>query len=101
MNIEQLSTNAHAKDIKLSSSSKSAGSSGPKQRSWSLADHVCDERLALQLAKEMVDQGVLEEEALPMPDLVPVEEVIVQQPAKNNKKVASVSDFDAIDQIPL
>lgn len=67
---------------------------GPKQRSWSLADHVTDERLALQLAKEIVEQGVLEEEVLPMPDLVPVEAIQHQSnvvEVQPKKKMASVS----------
>ena len=90
MNIENLSG---MKDVQSKQRSKTAG--GPKQRSWSLAEHVGDERLALQLAKEIVEQGALEEEVLPMPDLVPVEAVqhqprnVVQPQPK--KKMAAVS----------
>ena len=70
------------KDIKLSSSNESRR--GSTQRSWSLAEHVGDERLALQLAKEMVEREVPEEQVLPMPDIVPlvsmpIEEEMVQK----------------------
>ena len=60
------------KDIKLSAFSEVRR--GSTQRSWSLNEHVGDERLALQLAREMVLEREIpmEEQVLPMPDIVPL-----------------------------
>lgn len=79
MNIENLSAQPETrmKDIKLSASSESRR--GSTQRSWSLAEHVGDERLALQLAKEMVEREVPEEQVLPMPDIVPLVPVAIEE----------------------
>ena len=79
MNIEQLSNKS---DIIKSKKSNI----GVPKRSWSLAEHVGDERLALQLAKEMVEQGALEEEALPMPDIVPVVQVVHHHAESKDRK---------------
>ncbi|KZS02922.1 Uncharacterized protein APZ42_034343 [Daphnia magna] len=73
LSIENLSAHPETlmKDIKLAASSESRR--GSTKRSWSLNEHVGDERLALQLAKEMVERETLmEEQALPMPDIVPL-----------------------------
>ena len=73
LNIENLSAHPETrmKDIKLSASSEIRR--GSTQRSWSLNEHVGDERLALQLAREMVEREIpMEEQALPMPDIVPL-----------------------------
>jgi hypothetical protein len=73
LNIENLSAHPETrmKDIKLSSSSEIRR--GSTQRSWSLNEHVGDERLALQLAREMVEREIpMEEQVLPMPDIVPL-----------------------------
>ena len=79
LNIENLSSQPETrmKDIKLSASSESRR--GSTQRSWSLAEHVGDERLALQLAKEMVEREVPEEQVLPMPDIVPLVPVPMEE----------------------
>ena len=60
------------KDIKLSAFSEVRR--GSTQRSWSLNEHVGDERLALQLAREMALEREIpmEEQVLPMPDIVPL-----------------------------
>jgi hypothetical protein len=74
LNIENLSAHPETrmKDIKLSSSSSEIRR-GSTQRSWSLNEHVGDERLALQLAREMVEREIpMEEQVLPMPDIVPL-----------------------------
>ena len=77
------------KDIKLSASSESRR--GSTQRSWSLAEHVGDERLALQLAKEMVEREIPEEQVLPMPDIVPLVPVSIEEeksvPAEPDEEV--------------
>ena len=79
LNIENLSAQPETrmKDIKLSASSESRR--GSTQRSWSLAEHVGDERLALQLAKEMVEREIPEEQVLPMPDIVPLVPVSIEE----------------------
>ena len=80
MNIENLSSSdTRMKDIKLSSAPTTGAGSGAgsgcpsdqwirsdqrfKQRSWSLVEHLGDERLALQLAKEMVERSEVAKEA--------------------------------------
>lgn len=76
MNIENLSSRPEArmKDIKLSTSGakSKAINKGQQKRSWSLADHMGDERLALQLAKEMIMEQELEQ-VHPMPEAVTAE----------------------------
>ena len=59
------------KDIKLSSNGggQCRKDKGQQKRSWSLADHMGDERLALQLAKEMIMEQEMEQ-VHPMPEPV-------------------------------
>lgn len=60
------------KDIKLSSNGgggQCRKDKGQQKRSWSLAEHMGDERLALQLAKEMIMEQEMEQ-VHPMPEPV-------------------------------
>ncbi|XP_059350663.1 uncharacterized protein LOC130693764 isoform X2 [Daphnia carinata] len=96
LSIENLSAHPETlmKDIKLAASSE--GRRGSNKRSWSLNEHVGDERLALQLAKEMVERETLmEEQVLPMPDIVPLlpvdaieEEAALDEPEEPKKTTA-------------
>ena len=85
LNIENLSAQSETriKDIKLSASSESRR--GLTQRSWNLAEHVGDERLALQLAKEMVEREISEEQVLPIPEIVPLVPVAIEEDIRRRR----------------